>query len=136
MADDTWKSSYPFDYRQAGVIMEEVLKEIGIPSARSTDEDAEYFDIDGGDFTIKLYHNKFRMRSGFGFPGWLKPKDISDIIISPLDTSKEPKIRLILQKFVERSPLKPWEFGTKVKAYSLGISGRTRKSWNRWVGVV
>jgi hypothetical protein len=135
MVDETWKSSYPFDYRQAAVIMEEVIKDVGIPFARSTDDDADYFDIDGGNFTIKLYHNRFRMRTGFGFPGWLKTKDISDIMISLLDTSKEPKVRLILQKFVERAPLKPWEFGTKVKAYSLGISGRTKKSWNYWTGM-
>ncbi len=110
------------------------MKELGLPSAHSSEEDAEYFDVDAGSFTIKLHHNRFRMRTGFGFPGWLKPRDISDILISPLDSSKEPKVSLILRRFVERSPAKPWEFGTKVKAYSLGISGRTKKSWERWIG--
>ena len=135
MAEDTWKSSYALDYRQAAVIMDEVLKELGFQASHSTEKDAEYFDVDGGSFTIKLYHNKMRMRTGFGFPGWLKPADISDIIISPLDPSMQLKIGGLLKKFVERSPRKPWDFGTKVKAYSIGISGRTKKSWEHWIGV-
>jgi hypothetical protein len=134
MAEDTWKSSYAFDFRQAASIMDQSLKELGYQAARSTEEDAEYFDVDGGSFTIKLYHNKFRMRTGFGFPGWLKPSDISDIIISPVDQSKELRIKALLKVFVEKSPVKPWDFGMKVKAYSMGIGGRTRKAWERWVG--
>ncbi len=134
MAEDTWNSSYAFDYRQAASIMHEALNELGYQAAKSTEEDADYFDVDGGTFTIKLYHKKFRMRTGFGFPGWLKPSDISDIIISPVDPSKELKIMALLKKFVERSPRRPWDFGMKVKAYSIGIGGRTRKAWERWIG--
>ena len=135
MAEETWKSSYPFDFRQAAAIMEESLKDVGLVSSHSREEDAEYFDVDGGSFTMKLYHNRFRTRIGFGFPGWLKPQDISDITISPIDTSKEPKISAVLRKFVEKSPSRPWDFGTKVKAYRVGISGAVKKSWERWIGV-
>jgi hypothetical protein len=134
MADDDWKSSYAFDYLQAAQIMGEALDELNVSSAHSSEGDADYFDIEGGSFTMKLYHKRFRMRTGFGFHGWLKPTDISDIIISPLEDANEPKIRMILQKFVEKSPRRPWEFGTKVKAYSIGISGRTKKSWENWIG--
>ena len=135
MTQETWKSSYAFDFRLAAQIMEEALRDVGLPSAHSKDDDADYFDVEGGSFTIKLYHNRFRTRVGFGFPGWLKPGDISDITISPLDTSKELKIQAVLGKFVEKAPVKPWEFGAKVKAYRIGIASSVRKSWERWIGV-
>ena len=136
MVDETWKLSYSFDYKHAASIMEGVFHELHLPVAHYTEEDEEYFDVDAGSFTIKLYHNKFRLRTCFGFPRWLKPNDISDMMISPLDDSKVPKVQMILKKFVEKSPKKPWEFGTKVKAHNLGISGRTKKTWGKWLEII
>ncbi len=131
MAKDTWRSSYPFHYREAAKILEQILGEIGLPFVHSQVENGDDFDIEGGVYTIRVYHDRYRMRAGLGFPGWLKPEDISDIMISPIDKSVQAKIALVLKKFVDRAPVKPWDFGLKVRAYSVGIAGRTRKSWER-----
>jgi len=113
--------------------MEETLHELRIPMTRTSEGEAISFQVAENGFTIRLYYNRFRMRTGFGYPGWLNPSDISDIVISPLDELKEPQVRMILESFVSRCPRKPWEFGWKVKVHSLGISGRTKKSWSKWL---
>ncbi len=134
MSKDTWQSSYAFHYRGAAKILEEVLGQMGLAFSHSQVENGDDFDAEGGAYTIRLYHDRYRMRTGFGFPGWLKPEDISDIMISPIDQSLYPKISSMLSKFVDRSPVKPWDFGLKVKAHSVGIAGRTRKRWEKYLG--
>jgi hypothetical protein len=133
MSDETWKSSYCFTYQYAAKVMEETLEELSLRFAHSSEPDAEYFDIDEGSFTIKLYYQKYRHRVGFGFPGWLNPGDISDIMISPVDDEKRPKIRQILERFVSKLPKEPWDFDLKVKMYRMGIGSSAKRQWKEWI---